>query len=386
MQNILNISSLNFDYNQFLVNINKKLSKKEQDFLEIVLNKIDINLINSFIKVEKNSVLNKLSLKTNETLNKFSEKLLNKSINYKILNDQDLIFSGNFNLFTNISEDKDFLYLMFAEEIRYAYKSNNIFNQSRLNILIKFRQISSLKLFQEILKHNNKEFIEYDIDSLKTILELDKSYSRFYDFEKNVLVPTIKEINKYTDFIIEYEKIKNGHGKTCKVVGLRFKIFNKNIQLIHSKSTELMSKIKKEINDFEFISHLIAEYLTSEGYDYVNNNIDFSLEHSDNDFDQYLEEALFHDYYTNHFNMVTAKSDNSLTLLVNIEKHFATIFNLESTLYKELSRLGFHYDFEFVQVLHQLKIKNRLEYRNEFYKIIVEYNKKGDSGIKIYKL
>ena len=120
--------------------------------------------------------------------------------------------------------------------------------------------------------------------------------------------------------------------------------------------------------------------------EYVKENLHFSIQHYENNFDEFFLNSLEKNYVSTYFQMKTNEIDKKYNLLVDHDKYYSSLFKLESELYKQLSNLKFYYDFEFISVLHQLKTKNKIEYSDEKIKIFVEYNKHSNSHIKIYNI
>jgi plasmid replication initiation protein len=64
-----------------------------------------------------------------------------------------------------------------------------------------------------------------EIDTMKRILELDTEYKNVFDFYRYFIIPSLNEINKYTDInVYDHEKIKDGK----RVTGLTFKLRRKS--------------------------------------------------------------------------------------------------------------------------------------------------------------
>ncbi len=371
----------------FSVSFDKKLNKREQNFLIFLLNKFEKEEFPKSMLISFNQLKISLGLKSIEDsvtlFNKFILKCISYSFN-KIDNNTSVI-GGLFPIITSIKYNHESVNIILAKEIMDSYSSISIFNKVHLNTLIKFKASSSIKLYQELIKYIDiYSSFEMSLDKIKDLFEMSDSYGRFYDFEKNILKLAIAEINQFSSYYIDYEKIKSGDGKTNRIISLKFFFHNKKVEKLQKYSNELMNIIKDKINNFDKILSEINYYLERFEYKYVKDNINFTLEHYEGDFDNYLINALKENYVTTHFELKTKEADEKYNLLIDVAAHFSNIFKLESELYKQLSKLKFHYDFEFVSVLHQLKTKNKLEFSNENIKVFVEFNKNGDSYIKIY--
>lgn len=368
------------------VSYEKKLNNDEHSFLLFFLDKLEINPTREFLDLSISEIKTIMNTKNTDdildTLNKFVHKYLQYSFNLG----SETVVGGFFPLISSVKFNNDLLFFYFNKELQEAFSKNSIFEKFHLSTLMKFRISQSIILYQELIKYiNNFSSFEMSLDKIKELFNLSDSYDRFYDFEKNILKLSVKEINEFSNYYVEYEKIKTNEGKTSKVISLKFRFFSKNMDKVKSDAEKILLMVKEKINDYNLILNSIIYYINEYDYNYALNNVSFALDHHQNeDFELYLLDSLKNNYYLTHFKLQTEKADKENKLLVNYAGHFSNIFKLQSELYQQLNALKFSYKFEFVQVLHQLKEKNRLEFSNEFIKVFVEYNKIGDSYIKIY--
>jgi len=378
----------NLDSVSFFIEFEKKLNKNEHNFLILLLEESKNMKNESTLTYRIDSIVKKLNYSSHlellDLLNKFSQK----TIKYGFYNKEDhiLLAGGYFSIISSIKYTKNNLYINLANEIVESYK-NSIFKEFHLDTLLKFKLTYSIKLYQKLIfnfqQHNS---FEISVKAIRELFELTDSYERFYDFEKNVLELVISEINNYSDYSVSYEKNKINDGKTNKVVSLIFAIHNKNMEKIQKESNKLFALIKEYVNDFDLILHNIKKYLELFDYKYVKENLYFSIQHYEDNFDDFLLNSLEKNYVATYFQMKTGDIDKKYNLLVDHNKYYSSIFKLESELYKQLSNLKFYYDFEFISILHQLKTKNKIEYSDDKIKIFVEYNKQTNSHIKIYNI
>lgn len=126
------------------------------------------------------------------------------------------------------------------------------------------------------------------------------------------------------------------------------------------KYNKLFELVKGYVKDFDFVINLIKESLAKNKYDYVKKNIFFTIQHFDRDFDNFLGEALKENYVETYFEKKLKVEETNYKLEVCIDKHYSSIFKLESELYRELSSLKFYYDSEFAKNYMNLWKKMKL--------------------------
>lgn len=101
------------------------------------------------------------------------------------------------------------------------------FTEYELIFTLYFKSKYTIRLYEYIRAiHGNRQRdfaeITLSIDELKDKIDAN-TYTEFFDFNRRVLKPTVKEINEHSDMYIDYELLK--HGK--KVSAIRFTITHK---------------------------------------------------------------------------------------------------------------------------------------------------------------
>jgi plasmid replication initiation protein len=86
----------------------------------------------------------------------------------------------------------------------------------------KMRSAYSIR-FYELLTQFAKTGERYiSLEKLRELLELKKQYTRFFDFKKYILIPSMMDINETTDIKVEWDVVKKG----SRISGLIF-VFEK---------------------------------------------------------------------------------------------------------------------------------------------------------------
>lgn len=98
----------------------------------------------------------------------------------------------------------------------------------RLYELVKSLQFHDLERYQR----------QYGVDELKRLLGGDR-YKEYRDFKRRVLVPSVKEINKYSDKTVVFDEIRRGR----KVIEVVFSISSKD----SLEAARIRSDIEKEL-------------------------------------------------------------------------------------------------------------------------------------------
>ena len=137
----------------------------------------------------------------------------------------------------------------------------------------------SYRFYQEIL-NSEKNILNISMNSLRNLLEIQETYDRFYDIEKNLLKPIFKDLITIGELDIEYEKNKVGEYKSAKILGIKIvkdykssennevkpiysltKTF-KNLFELHSELMEIYKKLKGDtsyISNYHFNSKLLVK-------------------------------------------------------------------------------------------------------------------------------
>lgn len=104
--------------------------------------------------------------------------------------------------------------------IPYLLQLKKKFTRYQLKNILYLKSKYSIRIYELLKQYENIGKREFELQELKKILFIENQYNRVYDLERFVLVPAKEEINKHTDILIDYEKIKTGR----KITSILFKI------------------------------------------------------------------------------------------------------------------------------------------------------------------
>lgn len=278
---LLNRRDVTFDFD-------KRLSKKEYELFTIILDKFSLNAEN-FISINCDEIFKELKINFNK-LQILNKKLLGKVINYKVVEEEKIIISGNFNLLNSFALQEGHIIYSFSEEIKMALTEKNFFNRIHLISLLRFKSKHTSFFYMNFLTRlGDFSEEEMSLEQLKKFFFLEESYDRFYDFEKNILKPVVEDINSFTEYYLTYDKIKN---KSNRIEKIKFKGTNKYSKYIRKKANELLYSVRDYIDDFSLVYNEIYINLMRKGYNYVNNNLIYCLENYKDNFSENFKKIM----------------------------------------------------------------------------------------------
>lgn len=79
------------------------------------------------------------------------------------------------------------------------------FTLTDIRKLAPLRTFYSIRLYELLQKWSDRGTVYRTVEELKQIFELGDAYRKFYDFERRVLDPAVKEINQHTESNVTYE-------------------------------------------------------------------------------------------------------------------------------------------------------------------------------------
>ena len=362
------ISLFNFELlgRDIKIDFTKHSTKKDKElFRHINLQKYNHIPLLKFFQI--------YSLNDKEEVIKFLNNLINKNI---------IISSKETNYFTCISIiqsyyiNNNIIYLVFSDEITSSFKNGSFFDKLGLRNILFLEEKFSYRLYQFI--YNSKEEIIYiPLEKLREILEIGETYQRFYDIEKNLLLPILEDIKKNGGLDLEYQKIKNGEHKSAKILGINiikkgypdFKKNNDTSLIIDN----LMLKLGNNIKNFSEIYSLLRKNLAEYGEEFIKSKVDYVLKNFNDNIEENLKKLLTE-------KSIERKPDYTL------KKSFKNLFELHSEIlhYLHKNNLSQLSTYMFLVKLYTLKDQGTLLLTDKNLTIKVQYNKDSESEINFF--
>ena len=362
----------------------KKITKNEKIFLKLLFFRI----------VSDSSFLEKAEIRFEELLSTLEFSSINDFTPFfNTLSEKHILFStdtqlsGSFGIISSFILYSDYCQIFFTEEFKNCFSlKKNFFSLLEIEKFIFMTDSFSFSFYNNIIKNfKDKKEVSLPISLVKTYLNANDKYERFFDFEKHILKKAVLDINTFTDFSVEYEKIKECKKATNKIISINFSI-NKSKQSYKpydNKIYKMLGLIKKKISNPEEIYHLFVLYVAKRGYKYVYDNINYAKNSFSEDFEKNLKKAL----------MLNLAS-NKLKLYVNELKTVKSPIVLFYTLTRKLNKIKRHYP-KIEELMRNFKLKNidsisyfkdndSFEFSNKYIRIFVKYYSDKKSIIEIY--
>ena len=368
--------------NTINLKFSKKITKNEKNFFKLLFFRIASDY--SFLEkaeIRFEELLPILEFPSIHDFTPFFNALMEKHIFFST----DIQFSGSFGIISSFTLYSDYCHIFFTEEFKNCFSlKKNFFSLLEIEKFIFMNDSFSFSFYNNIIKNfKDKNEITLPVSIVKTYLNANDKYERFFDFEKYILKKAILDINTFTDFSVEYEKIKEYKKATNKIISIKFFI-NKSRQSYKpydNKIYKMLELIKEKISNPEEIYHLFVLYVTKRGYKYVYDNINYVK--NSKDFEKNLKKAL----------MLNLAS-NKLKLFVNVSKTVKSPIVLFYTLTRKLNKIKRHYP-KIEELMYNFKLKNidsisyfndndSFNFSNKYIRISVKYYSSKKSIIEIY--
>ena len=330
MKNI-NIFSLFFNIQ---IDFSKKISKNDHLFKQLLIKKINSSEKKT-IKLSEMQITKHLKLPHGENFESFLKKFISKTITVTYMsptNEKNEMF---FTIISSFIRENNLYFFTLSDEFFNIFSSEEHYlRKFNLDILLNFSSSASQNLFILLKSNQNLGRLELAIEDLRVILDSSDSYQRFYDFEKNILLPAIKDVKKFFMHGISYTKIKSSSSINSKVIKICFDFLNNQEKNIDS----LLTVIQSYCTNFNSIKSIIRKNFVKYDYNYIEKNMYYSILHEIKNFDNFFISSLKYNYCDLRYeNKVKKYLKNSYTVLSKFSGSFATVEEFRNFIFKDIN-------------------------------------------------
>ena len=335
------ISNNFFNFSTFFnteILFTKRFSKNDILFKQFLIKHI-VTTDEKKLEIKENEIKKIISLPHGETVDSFLSKFCSKRIviyyGKSKLNPYELSLS----IVASYLKIEDRYKIKISDDFYKIFNSEkNDFKLFYLNILLSFSNIISRNLFNLLKSISNEAFLEISLEELKSYLNIEESYDRFFDFEHKILVPALKEIEEFLLYKVEYSKIKESNSKNSKIKGIRFDI----IQTADNNREKNLALLFELFNPFAKNEKLLQKFITKQSFlysfNYLKRNIEYSLLHSCKNLDSFLIEAIEKDYVNTRFKNKFKDFSKQYTLISNLNQNFTSLDDFRDNIFKEIDK------------------------------------------------
>ncbi len=221
--------------NQGIQNIKFNLDESEQILVRFIIKNTDTSTYNKLeYEYSFQDVFQDLDI------HESTEKAIrNIKLIFKKLRDKSLLITENevetaVSWINKVSFKDDRIIIRQDEDMnKYLVMIKTNFTDERLGIILKYKSQYAVRLYNIMNYYGKPKNKTFKLDELKTLLMVENiiTYESFKEFRKYVLNQAIKEINEYSDLLMEYETIMSGN----KIIKINF-ICKQRINMITHKN------------------------------------------------------------------------------------------------------------------------------------------------------
>ena len=330
MKNI-NIFSLFFNIQ---IDFSKKFSKNDHLFKQLLIKKINSSEKKT-IKLSEVQITKYLKLPHGENFESFLKKFVSKTITVTYMsptNEKNEMF---FTIISSFIRENNLYFFTISDEFFNIFSlEEHYLRKFNLDILLNFSSSASQNLFILLKSNQNLGRLELAIEDLRVILDSSDSYQRFYDFEKNILLPAIKDVKKFFMHGISYTKIKSSSSINSKVIKICFDFLNNQEKNIES----LLSVIQPYCTNFNNIKSIIKKNFIKYDYSYIEKNMYYSILHERKNFDNFFISSLKYNYCDLRYeNKIKKYLKSSYSVLSKFSGSFATVEEFRNFIFKDIN-------------------------------------------------
>ena len=239
-----------------------------------------------------------------------AERLMDKIV--RIKKDNGNTLSVAFLASAETTNDREYVEIEVSEKLKpYLINLGEMFTKYQLKNILQLESGHSVRIYELLKQYLKARSRKFEVTELKEFLGIsDKYKGRFDNFENNVLKKAKKEINKYTDIDIDYEKIKRGRRITHIKFFIQPSVVDKESEVLerlydennYKELREKLNLIDKKLNRkqvfklYEVACNKTDHIDEVNIYDYFKATLNYVEDKKPNSFYGYLKKALEEDY------------------------------------------------------------------------------------------
>ena len=233
-------------------------------------------------------------------IEKTSARIMHKTIHLRKVLDDDSIEFEIINIIPYAKYKNGQLSINLNYRVlSYLLEIKDSFTEFNLRHLLAMSSSYSIKLYKLLYQYKNIKNRIFVINDLKIQFGIIDKYTNYFDFKKNIINPSVLQINNFTDLQVSYREIKLGR----KVYKLKFLFEVKNNQTLKNPYQDeaiditndtIISRLTNEL-EMELSSQtkdLISKYQKEKGVEYVDASISYAKINAKTNFDKYLADTL----------------------------------------------------------------------------------------------
>lgn len=361
-KNLLHYSFMNSE-----VIFTKRFSKNDSLFKEFIIKKILISDSKKII-LSENDFNKIIKLNKSESVSQFLSKFVSKRIEIKYQKSELNFYTLSLSIISSYIKNNNIYELNINSDFFKIFNTEkNDYKLFHLNTLLSFSNSYIRNLFLFIKTIYNGSAIEISLENLKKILDFDDKYPRFFDLEKSILIPALNEIKTFSGYEIKYSKIKRSISSNSKVIGIKLIILS-TPEKIKAKNLEfLFNLISPYADNIKYLKNFIEEYYRIKSFEYLKNNIHYSILHNQNNFDKYTIEAIKYNYLESKYKRKLKLYSSKFQLITNLNIKIESFEKFKNRLFNEISNLNFSHTLLVVNSFKLLNSNNLKSKDNNIY-------------------
>lgn len=112
---------------------------------------------------------------------------------------------------TEYADGEGYIKLSFSPTVApYLSNLQKHFTSYHLTEVRSFKSSHAIRLYELLMQYKKNGWYAESVESLKAIFGVEDSYPAWYEFQRRVIKPAVKEINSETNYNVKYETKRRG--------------------------------------------------------------------------------------------------------------------------------------------------------------------------------